>query len=171
MLRTIWQEAEHSKKNGNYKNAETKYTKLIDELEKGGVVSETRYYKNHSKNTFCKCRLLYTSFYHHVSVLNKNLILYNYNSSRSEQLALAYNNRGHAKYKLVCFDAAIEDYNRSIYYQPNLAIAYYNRATVFYRMGDFQLAAADLQQTLHLDPSFSEANVALSKTLKVIRTD
>jgi len=98
MLRTIWQEAEHSKKNGNYKNAETKYTKLIDELEKGGVVSET--------------------------------------SSRSEQLALAYNNRGHAKYKLVCFDAAIEDYNRSIYYQPNLAIAYYNRATVFYRMGN-----------------------------------
>lgn len=54
----------------------------------------------------------------------------------SEQVADAYNTRGHVKYLWVDFDGAILDYTQAIRCDSSLAVAYYNRGQVHYRMGE-----------------------------------
>lgn len=54
----------------------------------------------------------------------------------SEQVADAYNTRGHVKYLWVDFDGAILDYTQAIRCDSTLAVAYYNRGQVHYRMGE-----------------------------------
>ena len=68
------------------------------------------------------------------------------------ELALLYNNRGHAKYMMVDFYPARDDYDKAISLNPNLDVAYYNRATINYRMGDFSLALADFSICTKLKP-------------------
>lgn len=53
----------------------------------------------------------------------------------SGSLARLYNDRGHARYMQVHFDAAVEDYSKAVKHDRDLAVAFYNRGTVHYRMG------------------------------------
>ena len=80
----------------------------------------------------------------------------NNKSANNDVLALAYNNRGHAKYMMVDFYAARDDYDVAIQLNPKLAVAYYNRATINYRMGDFALALQDFIICCQLNPGNTE---------------
>lgn len=72
------------------------------------------------------------------------------------ELALLYNNRGHAKYMMVDFYPARDDYDKAITLNPKLDVAYYNRATINYRMGDFTLAMEDFSICTKLNPENKE---------------
>ena len=79
----------------------------------------------------------------------------------SEDLALIYNNRGHARYMMVDFYQAIEDFDQAVRLDPCLAVAYYNRGTIQYRMGQFSLALADFKMSAKLEPSNPEFSEGL----------
>ena len=79
----------------------------------------------------------------------------------SPDLALIYNNRGHAKYMMVDFYKAKDDYDRALKLDPCLAVAYYNRGTIHYRMGDFDLALDDFKMSIKLEPSNPEFSEGL----------
>ncbi|MDB9394841.1 tetratricopeptide repeat protein, partial [Microcystis aeruginosa] len=64
--------------------------------------------------------------------------------------ALAYNNRGNAKYDLGDYQGAIADYNQAINIKPDYALAYYNRGIAKYDLGDYQGAIADYNQAAQL---------------------
>ena len=78
------------------------------------------------------------------------------------QRALTFNNRGHAKYMMVDFYAANEDFDEAIKLDPTLAVAYYNRGTIQYRMGEFQLALQDFKMSTKLEPSNAEFSEGLA---------
>ena len=80
----------------------------------------------------------------------------------NDNLALVYNNRGHAKYMMVDFYAARDDYDAAIQLNPKLAVAYYNRATINYRMGDFALALQDFIICCQLNPGNTEYKEGLN---------
>ena len=80
----------------------------------------------------------------------------------NDGLALVYNNRGHAKYMMVDFYAARDDYDAAIQLNPKLAVAYYNRATINYRMGDFALALQDFIICCQLNPGNTEYKEGLN---------
>ena len=67
-------------------------------------------------------------------------------------LARLYNNRGHAKYMMVDFYSARDDYDVAVKLDPKLDIAFYNRATINYRMGDFKIALEDFNIATSLAP-------------------
>lgn len=84
--------------------------------------------------------------------------------SESDELkARAFNNRGHAKYMQVSFEAAIQDYDEALKRDGNLAVAKYNRGTILYRMGKFQPALEDLKVALEADKDNKEYQEALEK--------
>ena len=76
--------------------------------------------------------------------------------SDNTTLALLYNNRGHAKYMLVDFYSARDDYDLAVRMDPKLEIAYYNRATINYRMGEFRTALEDFNIATSLAPDNAE---------------
>ena len=53
-----------------------------------------------------------------------------------DELAQAYNERGHIRYLRVDFGNAIDDYTKSIHLDEEFAVAYYNRGQVHYRLGE-----------------------------------
>ena len=53
-----------------------------------------------------------------------------------DELARAYNERGHIRYLRVDFGNAIDDYTKSIHLDEEFAVAYYNRGQVHYRLGE-----------------------------------
>lgn len=71
--------------------------------------------------------------------------------------ARTYTNRGLAHHKLQNYQAAIEDFDRSLELHPRRAHTYNNRGMARYKLGDKQGAIADYTQALHFDPNFSEA--------------
>ena len=77
--------------------------------------------------------------------------------------ARAFNNRGHAKYMQVNFDAAIQDYDQALKLDEALAVAKYNRGTILYRMGKFEQALADLEAAVDSAKDNSEYQEALKK--------
>ena len=89
--------------------------------------------------------------------------------SDNEKLALVYNNRGHAKYMLVDFYAARDDYDEAIKLDPKLSVAYYNRATINYRMGDFAPALDDFMMSCKLDPTNLEYREGLSSCQECLK--
>ena len=84
----------------------------------------------------------------------------------SEEQALVYNNRGHAKYMMVDFYKAKEDFDEAIRLNPSLAVAFYNRGTIHYRMGDFNLALMDFQMCTKLEPNNPEFTEGLESCLE-----
>lgn len=80
--------------------------------------------------------------------------------------ALTYNNRGHAKYMMVDFYPAMEDFDEAIKLDPSLAVAYYNRGTIQYRMGEFALALTDFKMCTKLEPSNLEFSEGLASCLE-----
>ena len=84
------------------------------------------------------------------------------NKIDESEIALLYNNRGHAKYMMVDFYPARDDYDKAIALNPNLDVAYYNRATINYRMGDFNLALQDFSICTRLKPENLEYKEGLA---------
>ena len=70
--------------------------------------------------------------------------------------ARAYNNRGHAKYMQVQFEASLKDYDEALKLDPTLPVAKYNRGTIKYRMSKFESALDDLKGALELDKDNTE---------------
>ena len=85
------------------------------------------------------------------------------------ELALLYNDRGHAKYMMVDFYPARDDYDKAIELNPKLDVAYYNRATINYRMGDFTLALQDFSICTKLNPDNSEYREGLESCHSELR--
>ena len=80
--------------------------------------------------------------------------------------ALAFNNRGQAKYFRVDFDGAIEDFTKSILLCSDLHMAYYNRGLIHYRMARYQKAIEDFESALKSNPTFEDAKVAIEVAKK-----
>ena len=59
--------------------------------------------------------------------------------------ALAYNNRGNARYNLGDKEGAIADYNKAIEIKPDDAYAYMSRGAVHFLMKDTQKGIEDIQ--------------------------
>ena len=74
--------------------------------------------------------------------------------------ALAFNNRGQAKYFRVDFDGAIEDFTESILH-CSLHTAYYNRGLIHYRMARYQKAIDDYERALKINSKFEDARLAM----------
>lgn len=74
----------------------------------------------------------------------------------SGELALIYNNRGHARYMQVKFPLALEDLSLALSLAPSLASAHYNWATIQYRMGCYTTALPAFLRAAELDPGNCE---------------
>ena len=77
--------------------------------------------------------------------------------------ARAMNNRGHAKYMQVEFEAALKDYDEALRLDATMAVTKYNRGTILYRMSKFEAARDDLNAALELDKDNIEYQEALNK--------
>ena len=77
--------------------------------------------------------------------------------------ARAFNNRGHAKYMQVDFDAGLKDLDEALKLDPSLAVAKYNRGTILYRMSKFEAALEDLKVAAEADKDNQEYQEALAK--------
>jgi len=66
--------------------------------------------------------------------------------------ALAYNNRGLARFDQGQLGAAIADYDQAIQLSPDLAGAYNNRGNTRFEQGKLDAAIADYDQAIQLDP-------------------
>ncbi len=66
--------------------------------------------------------------------------------------AVAYNNRGIAKYYLKNHQGAISDYNKAIAIDPQLASAYTNRGAAKLDSNDYQGAMKDSNMAIAIDP-------------------
>ena len=77
--------------------------------------------------------------------------------------ARAYNNRGHAKYMQVEFEAALKDYDEALKLNENLTVAKYNRGTILYRLSKFDQAIDDLKAAVEADGDNEEYQEALQK--------
>ncbi len=75
----------------------------------------------------------------------------------SNNLAVAYNNRGNAYSAKGDLDRAIADFNQALGLDPNLATVYYNRGTAYDDKGDLDRAIADFNAAILLDPKFAVA--------------
>ena len=64
--------------------------------------------------------------------------------------AIAYNNRGLARYDKGDVRGALADFNEALRLMPNLAAASFNRANLYYDKGDFDRALADYNEALRL---------------------
>ncbi|MGH0123713.1 UNVERIFIED_CONTAM: hypothetical protein FKN15_019416 [Acipenser sinensis] len=82
----------------------------------------------------------------------------------TDDLAVAYNNRGQVKYLRVDFYDAMEDYTSAIRAKKDFAIPYYNRGLIRYRLGFFEDAERDFRKALNLNPSFDDAKMSLTQT-------
>ena len=67
--------------------------------------------------------------------------------------ALAFNNRGNARFRKGDYDHAIEDYDQALKLDPNEPTAYDGRGSVYYGKGQYELAAQDYDQAIRLDAS------------------
>ena len=99
-----------------------------------------------------------------------DIISFHQDTLDSRDLALVYNNRGHAKYMMVDFYEAKDDFDEAVRLDPCLAVAYYNRGTIHYRMGDFDLALSDFKMSTKLEPNNSEFSEGLHSCQQCLAT-
>jgi tetratricopeptide (TPR) repeat protein len=71
-------------------------------------------------------------------------------------LALAYYNRGIARYNLGDKQGAIEDYSQAITLHPSLAEAYSNRGNTRASLGDREGAISDYDRAIRINPNLAE---------------
>ena len=71
--------------------------------------------------------------------------------------AVAYYNRGLARYALSQYEAAIADYDSALRLNPAYAVAYYNRGLVRYALGQYAAAITDYDSALRLNPAYADA--------------
>ncbi|XP_069830183.1 tetratricopeptide repeat protein 32 isoform X2 [Dendropsophus ebraccatus] len=83
----------------------------------------------------------------------------------TEELSIAYNNRGQIKYFRVDFYEAMDDYTEAIRVNPKFEVPYYNRGLILYRLGFFDDAVKDFQKVLQLNPKFEDAEISLKQSI------
>ncbi|XP_075717180.1 tetratricopeptide repeat protein 32 isoform X2 [Rhinoderma darwinii] len=83
----------------------------------------------------------------------------------TEELSVAYNNRGQIKYFRVDFYEAMADYTEAIRVNPIFEVPYYNRGLILYRLGFFDDAIKDFQKVLQLNPKFEDAKISLQQSV------
>ncbi|KAM4042039.1 tetratricopeptide repeat protein 32 isoform 2-T3 [Anomaloglossus baeobatrachus] len=83
----------------------------------------------------------------------------------TEELSVAYNNRGQIKYLRVDFYEAMDDYTEAIRINPKFEVPFYNRGLIRYRLGFFDDAMKDFQKVLQLNPNFEDARISLKQSL------
>ncbi|XP_063771404.1 tetratricopeptide repeat protein 32 [Pseudophryne corroboree] len=83
----------------------------------------------------------------------------------TEDLAVAFNNRGQIKYFRVDFYEAMDDYTEAIRINPRFEVPYYNRGLVLYRLGFYDEAVKDFQKVLQLNPRFEDAKISLRQSI------
>ncbi|MBI4944982.1 MAG: tetratricopeptide repeat protein [Bacteroidetes bacterium] len=71
--------------------------------------------------------------------------------------ALAYNNRGVAKYKKKQIKDALKDYNKAIELSPKYSEAYNNRGNVYLEFKSYKAALDDYTKAIELWPAYSDA--------------
>jgi TonB family protein len=74
------------------------------------------------------------------------------NELRQEDRAIAYYNRGAARWRKRDFDTAIADENEAIEINPKLANAYMRRGAAYGGKGDYDRAIADENEAIEIDP-------------------
>jgi tetratricopeptide (TPR) repeat protein len=84
--------------------------------------------------------------------------------------AQAYQARGTAWYKLGDYKRAIADYSASLAIDPEYIRVYYSRALAWEAEGKFKNAFDDLQIFRKLDPSFPDAQEAIARIGKRLRS-
>ncbi|XP_072029378.1 tetratricopeptide repeat protein 32-like [Amphiura filiformis] len=130
----IFEEAENFFKNGQYQEAERKFTEFVE------LVASKRQPSDNSDDH---------PAFRGVDFRFKSL------------LTQALNNRGQIKYLRVDFDEAVEDYSAALEIDEDFAIGYYNRGQIHYRLGRFQQGIDDFNKALALQPDFPDAVLAL----------
>ncbi|KAK3542320.1 hypothetical protein QTP86_022482 [Hemibagrus guttatus] len=83
----------------------------------------------------------------------------------SNDLAIAYNNRGQVKYFRVDFYEAMDDYSAAIKVNKQFEVPYYNRGLIRYRLGFFRDAESDFKKALEINSEFEDAKLSLRQTI------
>ncbi|KAB5540072.1 hypothetical protein PHYPO_G00097160 [Pangasianodon hypophthalmus] len=83
----------------------------------------------------------------------------------SNDLAIAYNNRGQVKYFRVDFYEAMDDYSAAIKANRQFEVPYYNRGLIRYRLGFFQDAENDFKKALEINSNFEDARLSLHQAI------
>lgn len=83
----------------------------------------------------------------------------------TEDVSIAYNNRGQIKYFRVDFYEAMDDYTEAIRINPKFEVPYYNRGLILYRLGFYDEAIKDFQKVLQLNPKFEDAKISLKQSI------
>ena len=73
------------------------------------------------------------------------------------QDAVAYNNRGLARYNLEDYQGSIEDYTEALRLKPSDAVYYSNRGVARLKAGDAKGAVSDFDEALKLNPEYASA--------------
>ncbi|XP_055041384.2 tetratricopeptide repeat protein 32 [Misgurnus anguillicaudatus] len=124
-------------------------------MEDSELILQKAHDEFNSKN-YARAEELYTQFIESCTKTRK---------CNDLNLAIAYNNRGQAKYFRVDFYEAMDDYTSSIQSNSRFEVPFYNRGLIRYRLGFFKEAENDFRKTLELNPDFKDAKESLRQTL------
>mmetsp|Transcript_20917 Transcript_20917/g.66241 ORF Transcript_20917/g.66241 Transcript_20917/m.66241 type:complete len:168 (-) Transcript_20917:2-505(-) len=83
----------------------------------------------------------------------------------SAQRACILSNRGYAKYRMVDFFPAIDDFSAAITCDAGLPLPWFNRGQVYYRLSQFHEAVNDFHKALELRPDFEEGRKFLQSAM------
>jgi lipoprotein NlpI len=75
----------------------------------------------------------------------------------THNLAVAFNNRGHAYDRKGDNDRAIQDFDQAIRLRPDYALAFFNRGVAYGDKKEYDQAIRDYDQAIRLKPDFAEA--------------
>jgi tetratricopeptide (TPR) repeat protein len=85
----------------------------------------------------------------------------------NKENAEAHYNLGHALLRKGDFDAAIQEFKKTVRINPNISDAHYNLGVIFFRKDDMDSAIDEFKEALRINPSDAIArkdlNLALSK--------
>lgn len=114
------------------------------------------------------------STYQRCDIWKDSLTLWNNVLSQFPRVSVALNNRGNVYGKeMGQLDIALENFNKSIEYDPNYENAYSNRGIVYCMKGKFDLAIKDFNKAIELKPKYLEAiqnrGIAFAQTGQIDR--
>lgn len=96
--------------------------------------------------------------YQRCDVWQDSLTLWNNVLEQFPKVSVALNNRGNVYGKeMGQLDVALDNFNKSIAYDPNYENAYSNRGIVYCMKGKFDLAISDFNKAIELKPEYLEA--------------